>query len=160
MRESVSLVAWRWHTHFYFSPTVVVLGHYLPSLFQFLKKFLMLSPAHPMHKHWNTSYYHLHSIFFLLSVHCIFKKQVFELKKVDGHAFLFFFFFRYKNFRISTMKNCKKLFTSLYGMNRELSEGDYSDDVYTRSPYWELGWKTFHHDCLQIIFVFEFASAK
>lgn len=70
------------------------------------------------------------------------------------------FFFGYKNFRISTMKNCKKLFTSLYGMNRELSEGASSYDLYTRSPSWELGWTTFHHDCLQIIFVFEFALDK
>lgn len=73
---------------------------------------------------------------------------------------MLFFFFGYKNFRISTMKNCKKLFTSLYGMNRELSEGDYSDDLSTCSPSWELGWTAFRHDCLQIIFVFEFASDK
>ena len=34
----------------------------------------------------------------------------------------FFFFFSSKRFRISIMKNCRKLFTSLYGMNRKLSE--------------------------------------
>lgn len=45
-------------------------------------------------------------------------------------------------------------------MNRELSEGDSSYELYTRSPSWELGWTAFHHDCLQIIFGFEFALDK
>lgn len=56
---------------------------------------------------------------FLLCVHCIFKKQMSELKIVNG---VIFFFFSSKHFRISIMKNCRKLFTSLYGMNRKWSE--------------------------------------
>ena len=56
----------------------------------------------------------------LLCVHCIFKKQMSELKKVNG--VIFFFFLSSKHFRISIMKNWRKLFTSLYGMNRKLSE--------------------------------------
>lgn len=59
------------------------------------------------------------------------------------------------------MKNCRELLTSLCGMTGELSEGDCSDDFYsTLLPCCELGWKTFHHNFLQIIFVFEFASNK
>lgn len=59
------------------------------------------------------------------------------------------------------MKNCRELLTSLCGMTGELSEGDCSDDFYsTLLPCCELGWKTFHHNFLQVIFVFEFASNK
>lgn len=42
-------------------------------------------------------------------------------------------------------------------MNRELSQGVL---VTSHPPYSELGWETFHHDFLQIIFVFEFALNK
>lgn len=59
------------------------------------------------------------------------------------------------------MKNCRKLLTSLCGITSELSEGDCSDDFCSvLLPCCELGWKTFHHNFLQIIFVFEFASNK
>lgn len=68
----------------------------LPAIFNFFffKGFLVLSPAHPMHRHWNTSYYYLHRNYFPLSIHCIFKKQMSELKKVDGIMFFFFLFLR------------------------------------------------------------------
>lgn len=88
MRDSVSLVAWRWHTHYYFSHTVAALGHYLSSLF-FVGVGEGCSYAHPMPKHSSTSHCHLHKEFFLAICPLHFKK----LSVWSEESRLLFFFF-------------------------------------------------------------------
>ena len=112
-------MAWRWHAHFYFGRNAVVLGHYLCRLYFFrdFSRALMHTPSPSIEAPFTATYT---KNSFLLCVHCLFKKkQMSELKIVNG---VIFFFFSSKHFRISIMKNCRKLFTSLYGMNRKWSE--------------------------------------
>ena len=118
MRDSVSLVAWRWHAHFYFAHTVVVLGHYLCHLYFFrdFSRAVMLTP-NPSIETPFTATCTKNSL--LLCVHCIFKKQKSELKKVNG---VIFFSFLVLSISESLLWKIAGSYSLLYGMNRKLSQ--------------------------------------
>ena len=89
MRDSVSPVAWRWHAHCFFVHTEVVLAHYLCHLYFFrdFSRAVMHTPSPSIETPFTAT---CTKNSFLLCVHCIFKKQKSELKKVNGVIFFSF----------------------------------------------------------------------